>query len=169
MSIRRCVGFWLVAVSFLAAASASADEVSDYDRFELWNGCKHIGLVVEGQTAGAVKIPLREKDIETAVRSRLRGARIYDDGMANAVLVVSVNIAGPALHIGLEFLRDVEVLLPFWEKPEGMRSLIGKAETWQSGSTGTHGNDPSHILGGVARHTDNFIDEYLRVNADACE
>ena len=34
---------------------------------------------------------------------------------------------------------------------------------------GTHGKDLGYILSSVSQIADRFIDEYLRVNADACE
>ena len=61
------------------------------------------------------------------------------------------------------------MLLPFWGKPEGMGQLVGLTARWESGSTGTRASNPSYVLSSVARHTDKFIDEYLRVNANACE
>ena len=169
MTKRRRIGLWLVIASLLATSpAASADEVSYYDRFELWNGCKDVKLLVESLSDDAGEIALRKEDIETAVRSRLRGARIYDD-RTSAYLYVNINVVGIAFNIDVQFNRGVEVVYPFWEKPEGIFPLAGHAPTWQWGSTGTHANDPSYILSAVARHTDKFIDEYLRVNADACE
>ena len=47
--------------------------------------------------------------------------------------------------------------------------LDNRAKTWDVASTGTHGQDPNFILSSVAQETDKFIDEYLRVNADACK
>ncbi len=47
--------------------------------------------------------------------------------------------------------------------------LENTATTWGVGSTGTHSRNPNFILSSVSQHTDKFIDEYLRVNADACK
>ncbi|MDE0201648.1 MAG: hypothetical protein OXK73_04360 [Rhodospirillaceae bacterium] len=157
----------MIAALALIATSASAEEVSDRDRFKLWNGCRPVDLVVEGLTDDSGEIGLHREDIETAVRSRLRGARIYDND-ASPYLYVNVNVVGRAYAIGFEFTRYVEVAIPFWLKPEGMGQLTGFASTWVTGSTGTHGSSAGFILSAVARHGDKFVDEYLRVNADAC-
>ena len=151
----------------LSAPPGAAEKDSQLDCFKLWNGCKPVELLVEGLSNNAAEIGLREEDIETAVRSRLRGARIYDE---NAVpYLYDINVVGPAFSVDVEFKRRVEVLLPFWEKPEGMGSLVGYAAVWDSGSTGTYGATGSgFILSSLTRHTDKFIDEYLRVNANAC-
>lgn len=152
----------------LAAHSGAAEEVTTTDRFELWNGCGTVQLVVEQLSDNAEKIGLRKEDIETAVRSRLRGARIYAES-AHAYLYVNVNVVGRAYSVRFEFLRRVRVLLPFWVKRERMDFLAGLAPTWDRGSAGTHGDASGFILSGVAQHTDEFIDEYLRVNAGSCK
>ena len=168
-AMRRHTVPWLLAAFLLTAASASADEVNDWDRFRLWNACRPVGLLVEGLSDDAGEIGLRQGDIETAVRSRLRGARIYAE-TGREYLYVRVIVVGPAhsIHVGLE--RHVEVWLPFWAKPEEMGPLAGFAATWDSGSAGIHGRTgAAFILSSVALHTDKFIDEYLRVNEDACK
>lgn len=42
------------------------------------------------------------------------------------------------------------------------------AATWSTNGTGTHGGDAGYILSAIAGYMDSFIDEYLRVNEDAC-
>ncbi len=81
---------------------------------------------------------------------------------------MNVNVVGPAFSESVEFMRVVEVSLPFWVKPEGVDSLTGYAATWNVRVTGVHGSDAGYILSWVTRYTDKFIDEYLRVNADVC-
>ena len=39
-------GLWLAATLLLIDSSGSAGEVSDQDRFQLWNGCQPIALAV---------------------------------------------------------------------------------------------------------------------------
>ena len=168
--MRRRVGSLLVATILLIVSSASADEVSDWDHFQLWNGCMSVDLVIGELSKDAKEIGLLEEDIETAVRSRLRGARIYNEN-ALSFLFVIVNVVGPASSISAEFHRKVRVLLPFLlelEKPEGI-PFIGYTATWVLRLTGIHDRDSNFILSHVARSADKFIDEYLRVNADACE
>ena len=146
-----------------AAASASADVVSDYDRFQLWNECRPMSLVVEDLSDDATAIDLTEDAIKIAVRSRLRAARLYsEDGgeAAWADLYINALVVGPAFSIGIyyyKFVWDIATKLEF------------QTPTWRRGSTGTHGVDSNYILSSVAQDADAFIDEYLRVNADACK
>ncbi len=131
------------------------------DRFQLWNECKPIDLVVESLNNDAAKIGLTKEQIETAVRSRLRAARIYTPEINNTspYLYVNAHVVSSAYTIGF-YLKKVVTDLK--------SDKLGSASTWDRRTTGTHGRDAGYILQGVSRHTDIFIDEYLRVNAEAC-
>ena len=131
---------------------------SSHDLFRLWTVCMPVGLSVEDLGEGAAKIGLRERDIETAVRSRLRGARIYE-AEASYELYARVSVVDRAYSIDMEFLKMVKDL----------SGKVGYATTWNTGALGTHNNNPNHILGSVAKFADHFIDEYLRVNGKACK
>ena len=142
-----------------AAASASADEVSDYDRFRLWNVCRPMGLLVEGQSDDATAIGLTMEAIEVAVRSRLRAARLYSDD-AWSYLYVNMNVISSGYGTKVEYYKSVMDIATRLER---------RTATWVTGAVGMHGQDPNFILSSVSQYTDEFIDEYLRVNADACK
>lgn len=139
-------------------------------------------MLVVSLSEDARKIGLRTEYIETTVRSRLRRARIYDGvprldepgwlgwrvrhlRYGEPYLHVDINVVSLAFDIEVGFRRSVKVQLTV---PEGMDPLVGWATTWTTGSTGTHGDNASYILSWVSQYVDKFIDEYLRVNADAC-
>ncbi len=157
----------LILALFLAPVSlVQAQEVNDLDKFQLWNNCAEIRLVVEDLKTEAAEFNLRQEGIETTVRSRLRGARIYtenwfyDDGSWIPSMYIQVNTVGFAFHIDARLQKLVS---------EPVSGQLGSAATWQRGSTGTHGNDASYVISVVSQLTDIFIDEYLRVNAAACK
>ncbi len=133
------------------------------DRFQLWNNCAPVGLVVESLGSDAEKIGLTEERLQTTVGSRLRGARIYTDVLTRpfqSYLYLNVNIVGRAFGIGLMFnktLMDMSLL------------SSGIATTWNIGGAGTHGGDGGYVVQAVAEQTDRFINEYLRVNESACQ
>ena len=153
----------LMAVALLAAGSVTAQEeaVTDLDRFELWNECKPVELVVERLDEDAVAIGLSREDITVAARSRLRSARIYSTDPTATWLYIRVTVASFGAHsVQIGFRKAL------WDLITGER---GSAETWNKGSIGTHGNGGAvFILSTVSQHLDQFIDEYLRVNAEAC-
>ena len=154
----------LLTVSLIAAASlalsvlAWAENVTWRDRFELWNNCEPMQLVVENLRKDAFDIGLTEEAITIAVRSRLRAARLYDSS-ALSYLYVNVGVVGLAYSVFVEYNK---LMMDVASGEEGLVS------SWLRGSTGTHGRDAGYILSAISRHTDEFIDEYLRVNDDAC-
>ena len=145
-----------VLAALLAAAPSHAQ--TDLDRFRLWNDCGAVDLVVEDLSDDADGIGLTKTAVETAARSRLRAARLYDDTAVPGLYVV-VHVVGHAFSITTEFNKWVT----------DANGLRGYAGTWRTRGTGTHGGgDAGYILSLIAQHMDRFIDEYLRVNADAC-
>ena len=172
----------IAAVLALTAAPASTEEVNAdwYNRFQLWNGCMPVDVLVVRLSEDKGKIGLREEHIETMVRSRLRGARIYDGiprrddpgwlawsvrrmSYGEPYLYVDIRVGSLTFYVEVGFRRYVWLTVP-----EGMDPLDGPATTWRTDSAGTHGGDESYILSWLSRHVDEFIDEYLRVNADIC-
>lgn len=148
---------FLIAPGLAMAQDSTAP--THVDRVKLWLACKPIGLVVDSRAA---KTGLTEERIVTLVRSRLRAARIYrprEDVFA-PFLYVNVNVSGLAFHVSFKLFKPV------------LDIISGKSVTavmWYDGTTGTHGRDAGYILQSVSERTDQFIDEYLRVNAEACK
>ena len=156
--MRRQAGPWFAAALLLTAASASAAEVSDRDRFRLWNDCysMSVGVLPEGTS----DIGLTKEAITIAARSKLRAARLYHPDPGTPFLFVRVHVVRAAFHISVEYIKWVE---------DSASGVSGPALTWASPSTGVHGHDASFILSAVSQKVDKFIDEYLRVNEDACK
>ncbi len=142
------------------AAATSAEEVSYYDRFELWNDCQPISLYVTPLSQDADDIGLTEESLETAVRSRLRAARLYDPDSWTPYLFVGVSVIGRAYGLDLALYKRVN---------DPISGATGDAATWAASWTGTHGGNGSFILSNVSEGMDRFLDEYLRVNAEACQ
>ncbi len=133
------------------------------ERFALWNDCRPIRLVVQDLGDDAADIGLKWEAISVAVRSRLRAARLYTAEMGwppQSQLYINVNIVGAAFDITVEYNKWLT---------DSISGEQGFAATWSKGSTGTHGRNSGFVLSAVSRHTDSFIDEYLRVNEDACK
>ena len=148
----------LVAPGLAAAQDSTAP--TGVDRFRLWNECKPIFLLVENLNDHAAKIGLTKELIETTVRSRLRAARIYKSTRSLPHVYVRVDVAGRAFSVELALSKIVT---------DNASGELNYAKTWETGSIGTHGRgDAGFTLQAVSRHTDKFIDEYLRVNAEAC-
>jgi len=149
----------LVVVLVLGVAAAQSPE-QRLERFELFNDCEPMYLLVERLPADAAGIGLSEQRVQAAVESRLRSARLYDSfRFANTYLYIRVAVVGGAFHISFEFNQRVRTL---------DSGLTGTATTWRSGITGTHGRDAGYIMSAVSELMDFFLSEYLRVNEEAC-
>ena len=157
--MKRLTVLLIAAASLVLALSAQAEKVPRLDRFRLWNNCQPMQLVVESLDQDAADIGLTREAIATAVRSRLRGARLYGD-TGPQYLYVNVNVVGQAWALKLEYNKTVFDLASGESFP---------ATTWKTGAAGTHGRDSGYILSWMSQHTDKFIDNYLRVNEDACQ
>ena len=140
---------------------ATAQDVSDFDRFRLFNECGPMHLTVEdyGDDADWTDTGLTVDRLQTMAESRLRAARLYD-ATARPFLYVNVNVVSSSYSLSVKYHKFV------YDPVSGETSL---AATWDVGSTGTHGGDAGYILQSVSESLDSFILEYLRVNEDACD
>ena len=156
------VRFFVLAVTAaLAVGAAHAEEMSfeeRVERFQLFNHCRPMDLIVEGLDSDADEIGLTEESLTAAVESRLRAARLYDEDVA-PFLYLNVQVGRRAFGIWLEYKR--------W-MCHSDSDLCGYAITWDTGSMGTHGGDAAFIRSSVSEHMDTFLLEYLRVNEEAC-
>ena len=142
-----------------AALEAEADQFIT-DQIHLFANCGDVGLKVYTNADADEKL---RTSLETAARSRLRGARIYTDppGPVDGILMVSVIVAGDrafAYHVWFEKMQTDKIAdmgFADWSPTGWTRSAVGI------------GTDTSFILGSLSRVFDEFIDEYLRVNSDA--
>lgn len=154
---------WQIALAILALAAApgGADEetVTGVDRFRLWNDCKPVHIAVEALTDDARDIGLTVRDIEVSVRSRLRAARLYTEDVEDSFLVFVIHVRYKAFDLSADYYKEVLDLA------SGKSNF---AVMWRKSVLGFHGGRASYILSALSQHIDEFIDEYLRVNAEAC-
>ena len=146
----------------VAVAAIGQDAYSLLKRFELFNNCQPMRLLVEDLPDAAADIGLTEERLVLAAESRLRGSRLYTAEGAEgygAYLYLRVNVVGNAFSIALDYRKNVRDLAS---------GDVNAATTWHAGSTGTHGRNVEYIVSGVSRYLDQFLTEYLRVNEAAC-
>ena len=160
----RCACGLLVLVIWIVPALASQPD--NPDRFKLFNNCERINMLVEDLHDGAATIGLTKDRIQTLAESRLRAARLYDS-TARFYLYIQVDV------LTLEDRRfgavaiDVSFMKVLYDVVSDRRNV---AKTWNRGSYGMHGSGGvGIILQSLSEHLDQFVLEYLRVNAAACE
>ena len=142
--------------NFLRFAEQSEDR---FNRFTLFNECRDMFLVVENLHEDAGEIGLTKESIQVAVESRLRSARLYNPEPSIPDLYVNVNVSGAAFSILMEYNKRLH---------DPVSNVTGRAKTWNTGVTGTHGNEASYIVSAVSTLMDEFLVAYLRENEDYC-
>ena len=158
--MRRALAL-LPLAALLTPIAAGQDAASRQERFELYNTCRPMQLVIEDLSDDADKIALSRESLQAAAESRLRAARLYTEdpkGSNFAYLYVNVNVFGPAFNISLEYKKLVSDEF----------GVAGLAPSWDSGGTGTHGKNAGYIVSSLSQYLDRFLAAYLRVNEEAC-
>ena len=159
--MQRALVSLALAVLLVPTAAGEDDEVKrSIERFELFNACRPMRLLVEGLGDDAEAIGLTEAALQAAAERRLRAARLYteDRERANlAKLYVNVLVVGKAFSLSVDYEKRVT---------DGF-GKSGTATTWTSGSAGT-ASSGGFIVSGLSGHLDRFLAAYLRVNESAC-
>ena len=148
--------FGLLAV---AMATAPVQDVTDFDRFRLFNNCESMFLLVESLGDDAADIGLTKERLQVAAESRLRGARLFTLDRNRPYLYVNVNVSSRAFSTSLVYTKNMRDLAT---------GITGAASAWERGLTGTHGKDAEYVVSSLSVLLDKFLTEYLRVNESAC-
>ena len=143
------------------------------ERFQLYNYCRPIDFIVSfnltNNNSETVQ-GLTAEDLQAAVESRLRAARLYDSE-APSYLFVYVHLMGSRVggrHVGWVESTNVSLNKLVWDQASAQRSF---ASTWERSATGTVPDSAvrESVLGSIRGYMDEFLAEYLRVNEAACE
>ena len=144
-------------------------------KFNLYNGCLPMKLVVEDLSADEKEIGLSKEAIQNALESRLRAAHLYQtlENLPETLkrgrllfpgkgfhtfLYVRVSVVSPAFDITLRYNKLFT---------DGLSGVNSYASTWDIGTTGI-ATDAGFIMNALAGHMDNFIVEFLRINEPDC-
>lgn len=152
----------LCGLVFTGNASAS-ERISDTDRFRLWNNCEPIGMVVRSRFKGFGDPKER---FEGIIRDKLQAANVYDKNTPNAfmqldIAVVDLHNKGKMFSFVFLFFKTVD------DKKSGLRYLAATTHI-HSGPKFVNPNSTELIFSQLNNYLDLFVEEYLRVNADAC-
>ena len=146
----------VVILFLIAEVPVAAQELDDWDRFRFWNGCGALGLVIDLDSQ-VRSTGLSERQIESRVRRALEAAELYDPEAERGYLFVKVRVAGAVRVVDFEFYK--------WML-DTLSGTSGYVAAWSQRGVGAR--EAEQILAGLAARTDEFIAEFLRVNADAC-
>lgn len=167
--------FFLVSVPTCAGARALSPEqreqvavVEDLleeamSRFGLFTDCEPISLLVMPPER-----LVRREQLEAAVESRLRGARLFRDD--DPLTLMATSGRGGLLTVNVMVIGQAFSILLSFQKPlyDSVLDVTWFAGNWTELSTGTHGGDGGYILQNVSQAVDSFLVQFLRVNELAC-
>lgn len=174
-----------------SSAAAAQGPESPRDRFALFAGCHPIPVEVSVTNAGG-PASITEASVERMATSRLRAAGIHAPAgtpswaMLQVIAYVgaqrvTANMIATVYIIRLRLLKLVYDHLsdPRLEKPGRLSAdslgaaleWVDWAPTWESPQPGIGfypGRGDGPVAGLIGRMLDEFVDEYLRVNGEAC-
>ena len=161
--------FAFLLLALLATPSAAQNQTEEVQNrvecvaealecFQMFNHCEQMEVSV---LLDQNDIGLTRERIATAVQRRLRAARLYDESAPYA-LVVSVGVLddSPAFRVEFEYYKTL------LDEDTGNSFFT---TTWSRGGYGTHAGNAGIVLQAISERMDQFINEYLRVNAPACD
>ena len=137
------------------------------DRFELFNSCKPMALWVDLSGDEEIITGITEEVLRDVAESRLKVARLRlrSDGFSVAAwksfaaLNLTVDVVGSNFTVSVEYGKRVTDIY-------GESGHVG---TWRSTFTHAHNKSDWFVMGVVSDQLDRFLNEYLRVNEEACE
>ena len=139
------------------------------NRFGLFTDCEPIGLLVSPPERLVTPTQL-----EAAVESRLRAARLFRENMdLGDMSRMILDGRGGFLSVNVQVVGQVFSIVLSFQKPLHDLVIDAPVSTWFAGNwvevfSGTHGGDGGYILQNVSQGIDSFLVEFLRVNEDAC-
>ena len=154
-NLARVIKPALVVSPLLFVGSTMAEEVTKIDRFQLWNDCQPVKLEIDYQSAWDQS---RAEKVTTAVRSKLRAARIYDTDSPISLYIRDYTVG--LTTSGVSFQYEKKLTDPASGESAWM---ITWSRHYEGALVGT-----GFIMEWINQLTDEFLDEYLRVNADSC-
>ena len=153
----------VVLLFFPLSVVPASDEVTDYDRFQLWNDCEPMDVIVGVSGGGAEEIGLKQEGIKLTAMSILNAAGLYDADKPYALLVWAYAMDEP---FSRPFAINLRYLKPVYDPATELTML---AVTWQDDTYGRiYKRDAKFVLTTLMQEVDSFIDEYKQVNGDSC-
>ena len=169
---------WMIALVFLIAflpiqARAQDEELSQdeidrlqahMDRFNLFNDCQPINLVVKDVDSETSTTGLTNERILTMIESRLRAARIYGSKKSS---YLHVDVGASTQSVSGVFIYRVYISFRklLYDPITDLRST---AITWISVRFGTHDGEVGlidvSVMQSLSERIDRFVLEYLREN-----
>lgn len=154
----------LMAVSAAAKPSTAALPAdSEVMKFRLHNACAGMWVYVSyfNMLESVADVKKQNVALTNLLERRLRFSRLYkpEEEDANARLHLTVTVYGRFYSMRTEYLKELY---------DPSSATEGVTATWSQSTLGTAGDDPTFWVSKASEHVDDFLTEFLRVNADDC-
>lgn len=180
--MRRLIQIAILIAGMLTAQVVAAEDISERARFTLWNECKPMTLDINIRYTDKKIDGLSKKEIEIVVRDKLRANGLYREKRESdtTVGVLYINLTG---HLKQYIMGDVKIIngavsvtLQFYKRVLDLATKMERlaatyTESIPYGFQRPENNTASVVPSvekTVAVVVDYFIDNYLRVNVNAC-
>ena len=173
----------LACVLLVVAASGQAlagKPVTERERFDLWHDCTPVGLEVVVPTETQELTGLSKDEIETTARGKLQGARLHTPEATVGILAITVEsvelpftlslwrVVARLFDQGAVFLIRVQ-FLKWMDDPLSDEDVLYRAGTWSRTHFGSfEDKSDTWLLSIISDYMDEFIADYIRVNAAGC-
>ena len=131
----------------LALTAVPVQDSTDFERFQLFNDCEPVSLVVRlNITKGETDLNLTKERLQFAAESRLRGARLFKADTGLPFLHVGHDVVGQAFAVSVGYNKVL------FDPASGSR---GFAPAWRATMGGTYGQSAEVIF--VSEHRKNVL------------
>ena len=137
-----------------------AGSMLEWERFGLFSECSPMRLLVYELPPDASKTSLTKDLIRVYLESRLRSARLYDSAAFNFLSVATDVVTSSFYSLELKYHKVVY---------DPASKLVSTVETWNECNSTAVFSACGLPGGGLETCIDRFLEEFLRVNEEACE
>lgn len=148
-----------------------------FERFQLWNYCYPVSVDLVTGLIKPYVADLEKEEVETTIRSRLQNVQLYiPEHSSTSILRLVLEVESETFTIETAYIKMVKdiasgesAFVKTWERnflPEEHEGNLSDGASLVR--TKRHNKDKQYILYWVSKYVDKFIEEYMRVNSDAC-
>lgn len=147
------------------------------DRFQLWNHCFPVRVRFSiTPLIGAYVSGLEKEEVEAIIRSRLQNVQLFTpEHPMSSILKLVLEVESETFTIRIAHIKvvkdpasGVSASVETWVQTFLPEEVYRSGDDFSTVRTKRHNKDKEYVLYWVSKYVDKFIEEYLRVNADAC-
>ena len=149
------------ALTLVSSFASGQEDVTEYDLWKLCSNEDIVELVIEELTEEALDSGITGQRIQNLAESRLRAARIFNDGRFPSRNYLYINLNAGSLSEGnTRLYYSISTRFTQRLRNESL-GIEGFAVTWNLSGLGI--GDDTSIMQRISEHVDEFVLEFLKV------